>query len=42
MADERQDVTIGAPAADAGDAPADPEPAPDPAPEPEPEDEGGE
>ena len=27
--DERQDVTIGAPAADAGDVPPEPEPEPD-------------
>jgi hypothetical protein len=43
MADEeRKDVTIGAPAADAGDEPPEPEPVPDPNPEDENEGEGGE
>lgn len=35
--DERKDVTIGAPAADAGDAPQ-----PEPEPDPEPDDDNGE
>jgi hypothetical protein len=37
--DERQDVTIGAPSADAGDVP---EPTPDSEPDPKPDDEDGE